>query len=283
MNRKFVFKQGLRYFFKGGLVSFSGFIVFSAVFFILGIFILVSYNVIKIKNAFEKRFEIMVFLASDAPVEEIMRNICSMEGVKEVKFVSKEEGLKEVKKLLKEDSSVVEILEENPLPNTIRIKLSPFYIQEKNLEMMNKKLQLIDGISEVWIEKNLVLKLKKISSILFWVNTAVFIFVTLSAILVIFVITRLAIYARIREYDLILFYGGTPGTARGPFIVEGMLYGIFGIFFSFLVSYLLYLIVKLIFPYVEFPLHLFLVYVIFGIFTGIIGSSLAAESVPIRK
>lgn len=283
MNLWFIIKEGTRNFFKGGLTSITGFFVFSVVFSILLVFFVFSFNIFKFKKTFENRFEIIVFLKEEADEKKVMEDLKKMEGIKALRFVSKTNGLLEVKKLLGKDSAVVDIFEESPLPNTIRIKLEPFYINRENLKILEKKLGLISGISEVWMEKNIIIKMKNISKLMLFIDTGLFIFVTLAGIFVIFIVTRLAIYTRIREYDFILFVGGTPFMARGPFIIEGVIHGFLGSLLSLIFAYLLYLGIKSIFSYIEFSFSLFSLSVLFGMLIGFIGSSLAAESFPIRK
>ena len=86
-------------------------------------FALFFINANTIVNSWKKGIRIMVYLkpnTSEIKVTEIKRNIQEMKGVKDVQFISNKEALQRLKNQLKRQSSLLDDLKENPLPDAFR-------------------------------------------------------------------------------------------------------------------------------------------------------------------
>lgn len=283
MNFGFSIKEGTRFFFKGGVSSLAGFSTFAIGFSIIGLFGMITYNVFKFKSVVTKRFQVVAFLEDEADERLVEEKIKNLEGVSQVRYISKEKALMEVKEMLGKEKEVLDILEENPLPKSIRINLSESWLEEENFKALYEKLRLIPGVEDVWIPEDILLRLKHILNLLLWGNIGVFLFITISVMLLVFTITKSTVATRIAEYDLIHRLGGSPGTAKAPFVIEGMLYSIFGTVFAYVLVFLLYKLIALTFKGIEFPLPWLLLIIPFGVVLGFLGSMLAVESFPLRK
>ncbi|MEI7690617.1 MAG: FtsX-like permease family protein, partial [bacterium] len=58
---------------------------------------------------------------------------------------------------------------------------------------------------------------------------------TATALLIIFNTIKMTIFARKEEVDIMKLVGATPGFIKGPFIIEGAIYGVISTFISIVV------------------------------------------------
>ncbi|MBW2597978.1 MAG: hypothetical protein JRC55_04925 [Deltaproteobacteria bacterium] len=102
---------------------------------IVSAFALFFVNANEIINSWKKGIKIMVYLKPDTPetkISELIRKIQHMDGIRDVRFISKNEAFQELKKQMRRQSSLFENLKENPLPDAFEILLkSSFQNQEK--------------------------------------------------------------------------------------------------------------------------------------------------------
>ena len=83
-------------------------------------FALFFINANAIVNSWKKGIRIMVYLKPNPPetkLDEIKSKIEGMKGVKNVRFISNKEALQRLKEQMKRQSSLLEDLQENPLPD----------------------------------------------------------------------------------------------------------------------------------------------------------------------
>ena len=89
-------------------------------------FTLFFINANSIVNSWKKGIRLMVYLKPHIPeikVMDIKRNIQEMKGVKDVQFISNTEALKRLKNQMKRQSSLLDDLKDNPLPDAFEIQL----------------------------------------------------------------------------------------------------------------------------------------------------------------
>ena len=94
---------------------------------IVSTFALFSVNVNDIMGSWEKSVRIMAYLRPDTlppDREKLETTIRAMEGVAGVRFISKAEALSILKKQTKSQPSLLEGLDENPLPDAFEIRLT---------------------------------------------------------------------------------------------------------------------------------------------------------------
>jgi cell division transport system permease protein len=181
----------------------------------------------------ESKVDISVFfdpLASEDQIAVARAEITNIPGVTETRIVSREEALALFKEQHSDNpliSTSLDELQENPLQTTLVI-----YAQHpEDYASINEQLKgKVDGqiIDRVNYEDNQN-TIERLSRISFWARTGgIFAGVALGliAVLVVFNTVRLTIYSRREEVAIMKLVGATNGFVRGPFIVEGILYGL---------------------------------------------------------
>jgi len=191
---------------------------------IFGSFLLLSVNFDYILKDVESQVEITAYLEDSVDqdgITKISKDIAAINGVKEIKFISKEEAIEEFKEQVGK-----ELLEgiENPLPNSFRIKVN----DPHEVASVAGKIERFSGIEEVKYGKGIV---EKLFNIIYWVRMIGLAIMIVFACVSIFIISntiRLTVFARRREISIMKYIGATDWFVRWPFLIEGMVLGLIG-------------------------------------------------------
>jgi cell division transport system permease protein len=193
-------------------------------------------------NLWKRGVKIMVYLYPDVPAEtipDIERKISGMYGVQDIRFVSKGEALEILREQMKKQSSLLENLRENPLPDAFEIRMIPSTRPWEKIESLAAQLDAIPQIEEVeygqkWLARfSYIIKIFKLTGysfgLLFFIAS---VFIVANTV-------RLVIYTRCEEIEIMRLVGASDGFIKIPFyiecIVEGALGGIIGITILFIV------------------------------------------------
>lgn len=284
MNPGFVLKEGSTLFFKGKRISFAAAAIFAVVLSIVGVFALGTFYIIDFKKAVEERLEVVLFLAHDAKPAELLTELSTIEGVASGSAVSSEDALSEFKRELGKDARLLEILDSNPLPPSIRLKLTPEYRSRAKLDALEQKLKLFKGVEEVWIDRYLLSRLNNFLYIILGADFFVLLLVGFSGILVTMLATRFAILDRRRVIDIYWLMGVSPRTLRAPYVIEGILEGLFGSIISYAIVFVMHVLVSRLPLGVEFPAwQLAAILGGFGVLFGWLGSGLAIDAFKLKR
>jgi len=284
MSSGFIFNEGSRLFFKGRRISFAAAAIFAVVLSIVGLFALGTFYLLDFKQDIEERLEVVVFLYPGTDAEKLLPDIVKLEGVVSDSAVSSEQALAEFRKALGEDAELLDILDENPLPPSIRIKLTPAYRSRAKLEELEENLKLFSGVEEVWIDRNLIDKLNRFLFILLGADAFVLLVVGFSAVLVTMLATRFSILDRRRIIDLYWLMGVAPGTLRTPYVIEGLYEGFFGSVVSYGIVFALHLLLSRLLEGVSFPFwEIACILAGCGLLFGWIGSGLAIDAFKLKR
>lgn len=173
----------------------------------------------------------------------IQNLLLSRSDIKSVDYVSKEKALEQWRDRNRDNDKIRDIISEtdNPLPRSLEIKTE----QPEDLEKINSLLGTTDYkplVKKISYEKNkdLINRLVRLTTFLKlsgW-NLS-FIFVLIS-VLIIYNTIRLTIFARGDEIEIMKLVGASDWYVRGPFIIEGMGYGLFAAIISAVFYYFTY-------------------------------------------
>ncbi len=188
------------------------------------------------------KIDLSIFLSDDATKDQIQAlqsKIGGIENVSAVNYVSKTDALERLKNSSTEGEKLAKSAQEigNPLPASFEVKLTnidQISSSNGNIKSLEEATIITDtsldnrddnrqGVVENVISiSNSVSKIGAILSVLFLVI----------ALMIIFNTIRMAIFTRREEVEIMKLVGATKWFIRGPFLVEGTLYGIFGAILS---------------------------------------------------
>lgn len=213
----------------------------SANFFILtNLFVDTSLSII------EKRVNITVNFDITAPEQDILAmadRLRAMPQVATVEYVSKE-AAKEymIKKFEKEGNTTIrdsfEELESNPLFSSLVIKaqkMEDYPTILTALELTQNK----DLISDKRYDdkRDLIQRIQVFKNKVQGVGAITLLFFICIAILIVYNTIKLSIYARKKEVQIMKLVGATNWFIRAPLIVEGMIYSIFAVLATILITF----------------------------------------------
>lgn len=244
-------RLGVSNFWRNKFLSIATIIVMAVILFIFNIILAVQFIGNQALQALSERVDIVIYLRNDISfyeAKELSDNIQNIEGVKKVKFTSKEEALEIVSRTHPKTADFLKKFNlKNPLPPSISIvtsnaedqlKIQKLLEQEKYKNLMqNYVTEGSSGESIILstVAKNLANISQFVRQIIFWM---VLVFI-LGGTLVVVNAIQLTIYTRRNEIYLMRLVGATPSFICLPFIFEGILYSVCAVAVSFLILYVL--------------------------------------------
>lgn len=202
-------------------------------------------------NLLKNKADISVYFnesASNEQIYSIENALLARTDIKNVDYVSKEKALQIWQQRNSENIILRDSISstDNPLPRSLEIKT----VRLEDLDAVNSFLSSNDYrplVKEISYRKNKDLVDRMIRFTTFvkyfgWILSITFVVIS---ILIIFNTIRLTIFARSGEIEIMKLVGASDLYVQGPFVMEGILYGIIAAIFS---SAILYLAFKLSLP-----------------------------------
>lgn len=281
----YIFREAWKGLIRARITAFTAIGIIAFMLVLLGSVVYIFNLVHCIFTGVSGQLEIVVYLRDNLKEEErniLKDKIASLEGVKEVTYISKDEAWKRFKETFKGNKLVLDMMGKNPLPDSFEIKL----IDGKYINEVSKSLRNIPGIKDIDVPLEIA---NRINSLIKWVEFGgtliVLVFVGVSLFIISNVI-RLSFVSRIKELEIMQLVGATGIFIRGPFILEGILCGFFGgVIGSIVFNILVYLFNKYVFSSFPLfytntsftPLTSSIGLIIFGMTVGGIGSAIFLE------
>ncbi|MEK7548942.1 MAG: permease-like cell division protein FtsX [Patescibacteria group bacterium] len=288
-----IIKYGLLGFWRNGWLSTATIAVM-----ILALMVfegLIVFNVVT-KTAMEslkEKIDISVYFKTDASEDEILnikKSLSSMTEVKGVEYISRDKALEIFKARHEGDETIVAALgelKENPLAASLNIKAynpQDYAVIDAYLKTESFK-PLIDKIS--YAQNAMVIeRLVKIIDTVKRLGLFLTIMFSSIAVLITFNTIRLAIYSNREEISIMRLVGASNFFTRGPYLVEGIIYGLIAGFLSFgvfvPVIYFIAPYIKTFIPEMNLWVYLYSnsliligYQILFGVILGVISSSIA--------
>jgi cell division transport system permease protein len=210
----------------------------SLVLFMLGTLGLLIVNASKLSTHFKENVGFQIYLkdiTTSAQTDMLIQELNESVYAKTVNLINKEKAAEKLKADLGED--FVAFLGNNPLLNSIDIKLNADYANSDTLSIIEKNLLLKPFVKEVVYQKVLIDKLNKNTKAI-----AFFIFIFSGALLIVALALinntiRLSIYSQRFLIRTMYLVGATRAFISKPFIFKGLRQGIIaGIIAGFLLA-----------------------------------------------
>ncbi len=262
---KYLTGEGVKNVWANRLMTVASIGVLTACMVLIGLALLISFNVDKALGTLEQQNVVMVYfndknsvLYGDAePIlaegetfdkkniadsqylihnEEEAKEVCSkireIPNVESVVFISKEEGLSNVKStMLEGKEQYFEFLDEeggNPLSDGARVQLN-------NMDTFNEtvdKIKVVEGVNSIQSQGDLA---EKINSIKNGVGVAGFWIIGILLIISLVIVSntiRVTMYNRKLQISIMKAVGATDAFIRFPFVIEGVVIGLISAFIS---------------------------------------------------
>lgn len=228
---------------RNGILSFGVIAVTAILLFIFNILLIVNFTASSAIHDLSSKIDFIIYLKDDTSqydAERMVVDIKSMEGIKSVKFISKEEAFTVFKKNHPETADFFEKYNlRNPLPPSIHIlteKSEYYFLIEKSLKESKYKNfleNIVEGRNDTNVIKRVSENLEKITLFtknIIWGVIVVFI---IGSILIIGSAIHITIYSRRSEINIMKLVGAKPYFIKLPFIFEACFYAIIAALISF--------------------------------------------------
>ena len=217
-------KEGFLGFFRHFSVSLSSIAVVTFTMLFLGIILILTNNINDTTKNIEGNIDIWVSVKADYESEkpQIEEEIKQLTGVSRIQEITKEDALDQY--IATYGDAYERFKEDNPLLDGYLIYVS----DGRYLEDVSSKVESAQWAHEVMDGGDATNNLLDSLNTLRTGGTSFVVALTLLAIFLISNTIKLSIYSRQDEIEIMRIVGATNNFIRSPFLVEGILIGIFG-------------------------------------------------------
>ncbi len=235
------FTQGVKSIQRNKLFSMATIATMSACIFLFGILYFVLANVRFVLYEAESNVGITVFFDEDITEEEIKEigeKISDIQGVSHYEYLNADETWERYKREYLNEELVATFSDDNPLEHSMSYTV--YFDDVKYESDAAEQIKNIDGVRKVNDSNRVVKTLTKINRALS-IGTVIIVglLLAIAAFLISTTITT-GVSIRQREISIMHLIGASDFFIRGPFIVEGFIIGMLGVFIPLSVLYALY-------------------------------------------
>jgi cell division transport system permease protein len=296
---KRVMKSGWVNFKRNGLVSSAAVLVTTITLSLITALFLFNASLSAMIVSLQDKVDIAVYFTVDAPEERILAlkdTLGKIPEVQNIEYISADEEALAFRNRHNDDYLTLQALDElgdNPFGGSIRIKAKDSSQYESIANILEGDSQIARDNSQIIERINFAQNKVVIERLNFLIagakrgGLAITLILSLISVIIMYTTVRLTIYMSREEIGVMKLVGASSSYVRGPFIIEGMLYG----FFAWVITTLIFLpityfITRQIGTLMEMNLYQYyvshlltnsLIVLLFGLFLGAISSYFAAR------
>lgn len=236
INVKRVLRAGFINFWRNGWISLATILIMVITLFSIGSLFFARAILGTILSQIQDKVDISIYFKIDAPEENILGlkdSISKLAEVKSVEYISAEKALEDFKERHRDNALITQSLEEigeNPLGAILNVKAQ----ETSQYETIAKFLEAesnspagadIDKIN-YFQNKTVIDRLSKILDSAKNLGGILSLILIIISVIITFNTVRLAIYISREEIGVMRLVGASGRFVSGPFIVEGIIYGV---------------------------------------------------------
>ena len=254
----YVGKQGVKNIWRNKMFSLASIATMSACIFLFGLFFSILVNFQYIIKSAEEGVAITVFFNDDATEEqkkEIGEQLESRDDVSEVKYVSADDAWAEFQKEYFGDNPELAegFKDDNPLANSDNYEVYMKTVKGNNKDLIAKSKSLsatqqdlvkfaqsLDGVRQVNKSDVVANTLSSVNMLVAYVSIAIIAILLGVSIFLISNTVTTGITVRKEEIAIMKYIGAKDFVVRSPFVIEGLIIGLFGAAIPLALLYFLY-------------------------------------------
>ena len=253
MSLSYTIREGVAGFRRAKFASIASTSAMAVALILIGLFLLMSVEANYVSDWLRQRVgELEVFLQDDVdePLARAMHERARVtEGVAETEFISKAKAQAVFREEFGEGSEL--FFDEPFLPASIKVRVVSDYANPDSLNALVDRFGSWSRVDEVIFNQPLLLKVQANLDLIRTVGLWLGALVVLASIFLVGNTIRLTIYARRLLIRTMKLVGATDSFIRRPFIVEGILQGLFAAVLATVALVLLYGVVSRYLPQME--------------------------------
>lgn len=254
----YVGKQGVKNIWRNKMFSLASIATMSACIFLFGLFFSILVNFQYIIKSAEEGVAITVFFNDDATEEqkkEIGEQLESRDDVSEVKYVSADDAWAEFQKEYFGDTPELAegFKDDNPLAGSDNYEVYMKTVKGDNKDLIAKSKSLsatqqdlvkfaqsLDGVRQVNKSDVVANTLSSVNMLVAYVSIAIIAILLGVSIFLISNTVTTGITVRKEEIAIMKYIGAKDFVVRSPFVIEGLIIGLFGAVIPLALLYFLY-------------------------------------------
>ena len=217
--------EGLSNIFKNKKSTISSLMIMCATMLVFGLFFVIGENVNAFVENVAEAQEIRVFIvntATDEQVEQVGNEILSIDGVRNVEYISKDDAYVSMKDWLGEEA--VQGYEDNNIfPASYNVTLTDLELNEE----VQEQIWQIENVEDIRSSNQTIAQVIRLAKGVRIVTAAILVLLVVISIAIISNTIKLTVHARRKEISIMKYVGATNSFIRWPFLVEGIVIGIF--------------------------------------------------------
>jgi len=243
--------QGFVAFWRNGMISFAAVFVSTVTLFIIGSVIISDAFMNATLLELENKVDVNIYMVTSAAEPDILalqKRLEKLPEVAKVEYVNREQALARFVEKHKNNGLILQSLEEigdNPLGAVLNVKarhpsdyagIVGYVEKQKQVLVASGEHSIVDEINYT-DNQQVIDRLGKLIDGLRKLGLFVSAILIAMAVLVTFNTIRLAIYNARQEISVMRLVGASNAYIRGPFIIEGLMYGFFAALLSVIALY----------------------------------------------
>jgi len=218
----FYLREAARSFRQHRGLAYTAIVSLTAALTLSGVLLLLTHNARVTLRLIGDRREMVVYLKDEVPSSQrdvLIGRLTDLYGA--VTYVSKEQAWQEFGRQLG-DPSLLEAVDDNPLPGSLRVKLKPELLNPAAMEQAANQISQFPEVDEVRYGQEWVRRLDQVGAILVKGTLAVGATVALAIIFILYNTLRLTVLARRPQVEIMSRLGATDRFIATPFVLEAM-------------------------------------------------------------
>jgi cell division transport system permease protein len=202
-------------------------------------------NANELLTSWKSGIRVMAYLSPSANADTVSQTkqmIETIAGVQYTAYVDKQSALETFRRQLKGQSSLLDNLKENPLPDAFEVHLDPETRTEGRVETLAKQIESLAAVTDVEYGQQWMGSMMSVLNLFRFAGYAMGGLFFMATVFIVANTIRLILYSRREEVEIMRLVGATDGFIQAPFFIEGILQGFAGSVFglgSLYVSFLL--------------------------------------------
>lgn len=237
LNIGYFISEGFHSIFAHGLMSFAAVCMIVACLIIMGSFTLLAANADKLMSQLESENVFYAYIDenyTDDQITQLENQVKSLDNVASVEFVPREQAKSEYL-----DGRTEEMFVNMP-DEVFRDRLVIHVDDLEKFSQTVNQVAAMEGVAEYRAEQDLTDAFITVRNVATAVATVLIAILAAVSLFIIANTVRLAAFARREEIAIMKMCGASDGFIRWPFVIEGVLLGLFGAVLAFFVQWGIY-------------------------------------------
>lgn len=218
--------EGFSNVFKNKKSTGASLMIMCATMIIFGIFLILEENINHFVDQVKSEQGFQVFLKTDATDEEAQKvgeEIRAVDGVSTAEFKDKTYALNTMKEKLGDKSELIDGYGADYFPSSYVVTLTDLNLSKD----VQEKILKIENVDKITSSDKTVSTLLSLAKGIKLVTGIILVLLIIISIFIISNTIKLTVHARRKEISIMKYVGATNNFIRWPFIVEGMIIGVF--------------------------------------------------------